>query len=438
MCSIWSASRERKSGVDREQTGNEKGDGITMNCFVRAAKYLCRKKRKTILLLLLFLAVNGMVMGTWAIRSSSRKLEEELRRNAEGKVLLESVQTGNAQEREPTSRIGFDESDLQKIAAMENVSRVARISEIVCASAQIIPVAGNAESEALFHVCGYDEPEKDGPFADRVFRVIEGRFPEHEDEIVINRYLAEANGLRPGDRVTLSVPGQGNAETAVCGIFLSGSEDDQTEYVATVNRTENQIYASPELVNTLSGESSCIQAIVYADDPARLAETKEALETSFGDRAVISVMDSTYQKLRQIIGQTNRVMLLILVLTVLMGGTAAGLLLAMWTRGRKREIAVLFSLGVPKGDILLQMFTEELILYGIGFAGARAVTGAVLPVIGGKLEYLRDNAAALSVSGGALLLILAVGLGVVAVLTGVSVWPYMRKQVREVLTEMEE
>ncbi len=399
-----------------------------MNWFMRAAKYLCRKKRKTVPLFLLFLAVNGMVMGIWAIRASSRKLEEDLRRNAESRVLLES--------RKPQE--GFSEQDLNEIASMENVNRITRISEIRCASAQIIPIAGNTESEPLFIVHGYDEAEKDGPFADRVYRMTEGRFPESGTEIAVNQYLAEANGLRTGDRVSFRSAEQNESEAVVCGIFLSGTEKEQTENVATVNRTENQIYGRPELVNALSGKNGCIQAAVYAEDPEHLEEMREALADRFGERAAVSVMDSTYQKLQQTIGQTDRVMVLILVLTIVMGGAAAGFLLAMWTRGRKREIAVLISLGVPKWDILLQMFTEELCLYGLGAAGACAAVSLALPLLEKNLEYLRDNAAALSVSWGEQLLMIGAGLCGTAVLTGLSVWPYMKKQVREVLTEMEE
>ena len=121
-----------------------------MNCFVRASKYLYRKKRKAILLLLLFLVINVMVSGTLAIRASSLRLAEELRKNSEGKIMLESLDTQS----------GFEEQDLQEIMAIENINRINRISETRCLSSQMLPVTGNAESEDLFDVHGYDELEK--------------------------------------------------------------------------------------------------------------------------------------------------------------------------------------------------------------------------------------------------------------------------------------
>ena len=64
-----------------------------------------------------------------------------------------------------------------------------------------------------------------------------------------------------------------------------------------------------------------------------------------------------------IIGQTGRITFLIFALTVTSGSLITGLLLAMWMRSRKTEIAVLISLGIAKGNILSQMILEEMILY---------------------------------------------------------------------------
>lgn len=152
-----------------------------MNCFVRAAKYLYRKKRKTILLLLLFLVINVMVSGTLVIRASSLRLAEELRKNSEGKIMLESLDTQS----------GFEEQDFREITAIENINWINRISEIRCLSSQLFPVAGSVESEDLLDVHGYDELEKDSPFAAHIYRIVEGKFPQNVNEIVINLYLAE-------------------------------------------------------------------------------------------------------------------------------------------------------------------------------------------------------------------------------------------------------
>ena len=379
------------------------------------------------MLLLLFLVINVMVSGTLAIRISSLRLAEELQKNSEGKVMLESLDRQN----------GFEEHDLQEIMAIDNINWINRISETRCLPSQLFPVAGNVESEGLFDVHGYDELEKDSPFAEHIYRIVEGNLPQSRDEIVINKYLAEKNGIQMGEKILLqSVEGQ-TVEAAVTGFFLVGGEERQTDNVATVNRIENQLYATTDFVYMLSGEKDFINAVIYVNNPEQIEDTADILAEMYEGRAVISAKDNTSQKLNMTIGQTERITFLILLLTILVGCAVAGLLLAMWTRGRKKEIAVLVSLGVSKGNIFLRMLSEELFLYGLAFIGAQVITVLLLPVVGGKMEYLQGNISMLQLSPGGMIASLYVGLAGVMILTGISVFPYMKKQVREVLSEME-
>ena len=379
------------------------------------------------MLLLLFLVINVMVSGTLAIRISSLRLAEELQKNSEGKVMLESLDRQN----------GFEEHDLQEIMAIDNINWINRISETRCLPSQLFPVAGNVESEGLFDVHGYDELEKDSPFAEHIYRIVEGNLPQSRDEIVINKYLAEKNGIQMGEEILLqSVEGQ-TVEAAVTGFFLVGEEERQTDNVATVNRIENQLYATTDFVNMLSGEKDFINAVIYVNNPEQIEDTADILAEMYEGRAVISAKDNTFQKLNMTIGQTERITFLILLLTIMVGCAVAGLLLAMWARGRKKEIAVLISLGVPKGNIFLQMLSEELFLYGLAFIGAQVITVLLLPVVGGRMEYLQENSFMLQLSPGGMIVSLCAGLAGVMILTGISVFPYMKKQVKEVLSEME-
>ena len=398
-----------------------------MNCLARGAKYVSRKKKNTALMLLLFLVINGMVSGTLAIRASSLGLAEELRRNSESRVTLESLDPQN----------GFDGQDLEAIAAISNVNRLNRISEIKCTSPQLFPVAGNEESEYLFDIHGYDEVEKDSPFEAQVYRIVEGEFPEKSDEIVINQYVAGKNGIHIGDRVSFQFVDQQNMDAIITGFFLAGVEERQTENVATVNRIENQIYTTTDFVNALSGEETFINAVVYVDDPGLLENTSKILSAMYEGRAVTGTMNHTFQQLRMTIEQTERVTFLILLLTILAGYAAAGLLLAMWTRGRKKELAVLISLGVSKRDILYQMLSEEIFLYGTAFAGSQIITALLLPAVGRKMDFLQGGGSALRLFHGGMLPVLGGGLVGVMLLTGLCVLPYMKKPVREILSEME-
>lgn len=398
-----------------------------MGCLERALCYIRRKKMKSVLLLLLFLVINSMVLGTLGIRKVSLGLAEELRKNAESKIILESMDVNRP----------FGETDMQAIKDVPNVNRLNRISEIQAVSTTCVPVAGSEGSEDMFCIHGYDKLENDSPFADKVYRLTEGDYPQESDEVVVSQFLAEHNGIQPGDKIIFETTDGSGQETVVTGLFLSGMERSQTENVRTVNRIENQIYGTADFVNRLSGGNSFINVAVYVNDPEQLMETKETLEKMYQGRAAIGMTDRTFQKLKMMIGQTGRITLLIFILTAAAGSFITGLLLAMWMRNRKTEIAVLISLGISKKDILSQMVLEEMIIYSLAFAGAGMAVKFLLPQISNSLAIMQEGSMTPELSSGWMLLVLCLGLAGAVVLTVIAIFPYMKKPVKEILSEME-
>ncbi len=398
-----------------------------MSCLARTLCYIRRKKMKSLLLLFLFLVINSMVLGTLGIRKVSLELAEELRKNAESKISLESMDVNHP----------FEEIDMQMIGGEPNVNWLNRISEIQIVSTTCIPVTGSEGSENVFTVHGYDNLEKDTPFADKVYRITEGNYPQGSEDIVVNQFLAEDNGIQLGDKITFEMSDGTEQETVVAGLFLSGMERSQTENVATVNRIENQIYGTVDFVNRLSGRTSFLNVAVYVNNPEQLTDTKEVLEKMYHDRATIGMTDNTFQKLKMMIGQTGRITFMIFVLTVTAGSLITGLLLAMWMRSRKTEIAVLISLGISKENILSQMILEEMILYFTAFVGAGIAIKFLLPRISNSLAIMQGNSIALELSFSWQLGVLCIGLIGVVILTGISIFPYMKKPVKEILSEME-
>ena len=398
-----------------------------MGCLERALCYIRRKKMKSVLLLLLFLAINSMVLGTLGIRKVSLGLAEELRKNAESKIILESMDVNRP----------FGETDMQAIKDVPNVNRLNRISEIQVVSTTCIPVACSEGSEDMFCIHGYDKLENDSPFADKVYRLTEGDYPRESDEVVVSQFLAEHNGIQTGDKIMFETADGSGQEAVITGLFLSGMEWSQTENVRTVNRIENQIYGTADFVNKLSGGNSFINVAVYVNDPEQLMETKETLEEMYQGRAAIGMTDRTFQKLKMMIGQTGRITLLIFILTVAAGSLITGLLLAMWMRNRKTEIAVLISLGISKKDILSQMVLEEMIIYSLAFAGAGMAVKFLLPQISNSLAIMQEGSMTPELSSGWMLLVLCLGLAGAVVLAVIAIFPYMKKPVKEILSEME-
>ena len=385
-----------------------------MNYLQRAVCYINRKKLKSLLLFLIFTVVNCMVLGILGIRDASEEVMKNLRSNTESKVILEIRQETDC----------FTEDDIQGFSDISNINWMNCLWSEQREIPVLEPVTGDEQSDQLFTIHLQNRVDKDSPFEEKVYRLVEGDFPTASNEIVINQILADQNGLKVGD----SIPG----DYKIAGIFLSGTERQQTEKVATVNRIENQIYI---LADESPGGYS--KVICYAGEPEELDELVGALGERYSEKAYVQANDHTYQKMKLSIEQTGRITMFVLVITLITGCLVTGLLLTMWMRGRKTEIAVYVSLGIEKGNLLLQVVVEGLILYIISFCISEFFADSLLPETLGSLGILESAGASWKADYTGSLFVLGCGVCIIVLLTVISIFPYLKKHPKEILSEME-
>lgn len=355
-----------------------------------------------------------MVLGILGIRDASEEVMKNLRSNTESKVILEIRQETDC----------FTEDDIQGFSDISNINWMNCLWSEQREIPVLEPVTGDEQSDQLFTIHLQNRVDKDSPFEEKVYRLVEGDFPTASNEIVINQILADQNGLKVGD----SIPG----DYKIAGIFLSGTERQQTEKVATVNRIENQIYI---LADESPGGYS--KVICYAGEPEELDELVGALGERYSEKAYVQANDHTYQKMKLSIEQTGRITMFVLVITLITGCLVTGLLLTMWMRGRKTEIAVYVSLGIEKGNLLLQVVVEGLILYIISFCISEFFADSLLPETLGSLGILESAGGSWKADYTGSLFVLGCGVCIIVLLTVISIFPYLKKHPKEILSEME-
>lgn len=390
-----------------------------MNCLQRAFCYISRKRLKSLLLFMIFMVINCMVLGILGIQSASEEVMKDLRSNAESKVILE-IRQGAGQ---------FTEDDVQGILATPNINWINRLWSEQTGIPELAPVIGDEQSDQLFTVHLQNRVDKDSPFEEQIYRLVEGDFPSASNEIVINQLLADQNGLQVGDDI------QGTYR--ITGIFLSGTERQQTDKVATVNRIENQIYILAD-ENLSEGSKGYTKVICYVTEPEKLDELVGVLGERYSEKAYVQANDHTYQKMRISIEQTGRITMFVLVITLITGCSVTGLLLSMWMRGRKTEIAVYVSLGLEKSNLLMQAVAEGLVLYIISFVISGFLAYSLLPKLSSGLGILEGAGGSWKADYAGNLLTLSCGVCMIILLTVIAMLPYLKKHPKEILSEMEE
>ena len=397
-----------------------------MNFVKRAMCYVRRKSGKSVLLFFLFLVADITILGTLAILDTSSGINDEIRRQTNAKVVIESLEVNRS----------LTEQDYRKLLDIASINNMNRMAKCILYPNGFAPITGADENE-IGQVCliGFDDMEKDSPFTENVCRLVAGEFAKDENEIVINQHLAERNQIEIGDELCF-ISGNEDGSARVTGFYLTGNERKQTENVLTINRIENQIYTNLSFAVEMGAERY-EKIIAYVNNPEQLSETADVIGNTLGEGLGISTQDTMYQKMKFSIMQIERVTKLVFGLTVMTSIFVVGMLLCMWMRNRKVEIAVFVSLGISKLEVFLQMMTEIVCIYFLSCMMSAGVFRAIIPFLSelmGGMDGVRMN---LVFSMRNVWKVWGIGVIVLILITFIVMLPCLTKKIKDTLSEME-
>ncbi|MDE6389423.1 MAG: ABC transporter permease [Lachnospiraceae bacterium] len=357
-----------------------------------AFRYLCRKKSKTFILLLVLLLINSMILGSYMILYATEDSRLAMQERMGTKVVLKVKESNQV----------ITENEIRAIQDMEGVIYVNRMTGNAVYPVDFNPVTNSdSEEENNWKVTllSYDDLDRDSAFSDLRYRLMKGDMINGDTEkgAVVNFVLADANGLEIGDEVKVGTEAGRMIGVKIIGIFAAGSERNQMDTLPAVNRIENQIFIDNESYEGLFGDVGYHKTAVYTKSPDRIEILVKELDDFFGDRVELTTADTLYRQLEVPLNRIVRVMKLMLIFTLFAGTTIVSLLLCMWMRSRKREIAVFISMGTRKMDIFLQVFTETASVFCLSAFGANII-GSGMAEIMKKLLMEENTAVLLSVS----------------------------------------
>ena len=324
-----------------------------MRFYQLAFRYLYRKKSKALILLMVLLFINSMILGSYMILRATEDSRSTMQEKMGTKVVLE-VKGDNQM---------ITEDEVKAIREMEGVIYVNRLTSGAAYPVDFNPVtSSDSEEENNWKVTllSYDDLERDSAFSDLRYRLMKGNLITEGSEkgAVVNFRLVEANGLEIGDEIKVGTESGRVTGVKIIGVFVAGSERKQMDTLPAVNRIENQIFLDNESYAALSNHEGYRKIAVYTRQPDQVDALVQELQDFLGNRTESTTADVLYRQLEAPLNRIVRVMRLMLIFTLTAGATVTSLLLCMWMRSRKREIAVFISMGKQKADIFMQLFLE--------------------------------------------------------------------------------
>lgn len=315
---------------------------------------------------LVLLITESMILCTGTILRASEETIGELKEKTESKVVAEIKSEGQR----------ITEEDLARIKNIEQVKTVNREANMRAfpSGFQVLSESQskNVENQQV-RLEAYDDLELDGGFADGQIRLVEGTLPQKADEVVINQFLASFNQCEIGDKLTIKAESGETFQGIISGYFLSGVERNQGKEMSAVYRIENTIYGKTEFVSQMQDVPGYESVSIYLKDPEAMEEVGQSISKIFGDKADLTRSDTLFQQMKQPLEQVIRIVLLMLYLTIGTAIIVVTLLLCMWTRSRKNEVAVYISMGEHKFSIFMQMVLESLVVFMFSTLMATAI-----------------------------------------------------------------
>ena len=404
-----------------------------MKFYQLAFRYLCRKKSKTFILLLVLLFINSMILGSYMILHAT----EDSRITMQEKMGTKAVLEVKGSDRFIT------ENEVGEIRDMDGVISVNRMADSAVYPVNFNPITNSdSEDENNWKVTllSYDELERDSAFSDLRYRLMKGdMITEGSGKgAVINFALADANGLEIGDEMEVGTETGSVINVKIIGVFVAGSERNQMDTLPAVNRIENQIFIDNESYTGLSDNAGYRKIAVYTKNPDQIDVLVQELKDFLGSRAEIATADILYRQLEVPLNRIVRVMKFMLVFTLAAGVTITSILLCMWMRSRKREIAVFISMGKKKTDILMQVFMETAAVFCLSVFGA-CVIGSGMAGIMKELLMEENTAVFLSVSlqAGDIAAMFFAGGCIAVIAVCISLLPILRANPKDILSKME-
>lgn len=396
----------------------------------RAKHYVVRQKGRTILLLIIFtVALLIGLLGLTALRS----FEDSLLLMGERSNAKITVFSTDSEQPILTETING-------LSDVDNVNRVNKVNQAVASlnGLQIGTGSGEALTEAKVRLQGFDDLSSDSLFGQEVAMLEYGRLELQENDVIIHQLLADMNGLKLGDILSFS-NSQGEVQGVIRGVyFYSEASVENEEHTPSTFRFENLIFAHPALINHLQGVENYIEAHFYVSDPSIIQDTRNIFEYHLLSTAFeVWVSDELYRRIASPLTQAAGLITMILAITGIGVITVISLLLIIWSRERKKETALLLSIGEEKKKIIMQRLMEIMMIYLPSLLFASSIAFAINPYVKGFLErtaqFEDSTDLSLILSSGDVISVFIIGIITLLSVVTLSCFSIMRQSPKSIL-----
>lgn len=373
-----------------------------------AFAYVTRKSLKSLIILLVILAMSTLSLISLSIKDATDRASKETFGNITNSFSMEI----NRQVNMGTPRGGGNVKgeDIKKISESEDidhyVKRINSVADLV--DHDIIETdetrAGMSEERAknfgrTVMLTGVNDSSKETKFVSGAYKLVEGNHLEAQDKnkILMHKDLAAKNNLKIGDKLKIKSNlfdadnekgADETVEVEIKGLFDGHNEGGVT---AAQELYENTLITDIDTAAKVYGNTE--DTAVYQDatffvkgdkDLDKVIKNLGKLDINWREYNLIK-SSSNYPLLQQSISGIYGIANKLFAGSLIFAGVVVSLLLLLWMNARKKEIAVLLSLGISKAKIFGQFVIELLFISIPAFIGSYFLADYTGKMIGNNI-----------------------------------------------------
>lgn len=426
-----------------------------MQIWQRAYLYVRRKAGKSILLLLVMLLLFSFVMGGLLLYHATGLAIRQARQSIGGgfRIAPDMQNQMNVVITEADGQINvtyigepLDEALIQAVRAGEGIhayNAVLKGEMLLREDLRLIDYNGiyrdDPVASHLVSVEADTSPLLSPAFQTEQVKLTRGR-RSGESGAIISEALAKENDLNLGDEIQLS-PREGHAGQPVTvqinGLFTVEAARQNADVAAPVHLLENKIFIDMTSGRALMGAAGADYADFFISDPAQVYQIIEKIKAMDGiDWSCFSLTASVaeYEKAAGPLLDMRGLARTLLIILVTVSIAVLSLIQALFHRSRQRELGIMLSLGISKGEIFLQRFMEAVFIAAAAYVLAACAIVLTWRGIYGNLGVIEPIGAVSTI----VLFAVTAGCGAAVLLlsTALSSLRAMRLKPKEILSKL--
>lgn len=431
-----------------------------MNFLKRAIKYCTRQKLRSLLLFLTFTALSTTVLIAYSSERAVQQGTKQIKETVGASVRME-IDTNNQNNFGAAEDFGNGASGYTyqgDFITEKIIASISKLPDVVSYNAkssegywgipkdfEIFPAMVNAPDLATPYPAVLDS-SLDIKFLNGTYKLEEGRHIKPEDSYValLPKELADKNNLSVGDKITFQdgVDEAGTSTFEIIGLF-GGTEGTTKQAITPDGIPANCGYIDINSLDKIYGLTGYDYLDIYTHSPEEakeLMETIRNLPEVKGKTFVFNLNTEDFDMVSTPLSSFGSMVDTAVWTITVIGTLTIVLFLVLWTRSRKKEIAILLAIGRSKAEIVGQFLTENLLVALLSMFASMALSFGLGNQAGAFLiSRAGEEVSNLSIHIAALDMLKVFGVGFVLICLAVIAASYtvIRLQPKDILTKME-